>query len=63
VFGLAADVVVGAGVVVDRSCVGHVPDRDQNGVFDLDECFLGSATGGDASVLRGEVGAVGVRDR
>jgi hypothetical protein len=61
-FGVAAGVVVGARVVVERSGVGHVPDRDQDRVFDRDECFLGSAAGGDASVLGGEVGAVAVRD-
>ena len=61
-FGVAAGVVVGAGVVVERSGVGHIPDRDQDGVFDRDECFLGSAAGGDASVLGGEVGAVAVCD-
>ena len=60
--GVAVGVVVGAGVVVERSGVGHIPDRDQDRVFDRDECFLGSAAGGDASVLDSEVGVAGVRD-
>ena len=54
-FGVAAGVVVGAWVVVERSGMGHGPDRDQDRVFDWNECLFGSATGGDASVLRGKV--------
>src|SRR5215203_4553771 len=58
--GVAVGVVVGAGVVIERTGVGHIPDCDQDRVFDRDECFLCSAAGGDASVLGGEIGAAGV---
>jgi hypothetical protein len=61
-FGVAAGVVIGAGVVIERTGMGHIPDRDQDRVFDRDECFLCSATGGDASVLGGEIGVAGVCD-
>ena len=62
-FGVAAGVVVGSGVVVQRAGVGHRPDRGQEGVLDRDDGLLRAASCGDAAVLRGQVGAVGVGDR
>ena len=59
-FGVAAGVVVGAGVVVEGAGVGHVPDRDEDRVLDGDDGLLRAAAGGDAAVSGAEVGAVGV---
>src|SRR5674476_1226214 len=56
--GVAPCVVVRARVAVGGLFGEHVPDRDEHGVLDGDDGLEGSAAGGDAPVLGGEVGAL-----
>ena len=51
-------VEVASGVVVELAGGEHVPDGDEHGVFDGDDCFDGSSAGSDATVLGGKVGVV-----
>src|SRR4051794_7493951 len=52
---LDAGVVVGSEVVVERSGLGHVPDRDQDGVLDGHDGLGLASSGREASVAGPEV--------
>jgi hypothetical protein len=58
-FGVQSGVEVCTGVLIEGAVGAHVPDCGEYGVLDRDDCFDGSAYGGDVSVLGPEVG-VGV---
>jgi len=54
-------VVVGSGIAVELAVGEHVEGGDEHGVFDGDNGFDRAAAGGDAFVLRREVGVLRAR--
>ena len=56
VFGLAADEVVIAEVVVGDVLGEHVPGGDEDRVTGRDRCLLVAAAAAESLVLRGEIG-------